>query len=189
MTKLREFNNQISLESDITGGNIKLFTNGSIQFTGAKSILAFVAIVSQVCSALSDVYDGQYCLEEAELQMLNMSLKANVLIPLSRLKGYVMQRGFVASYDPDSGFPGAKVSYVHGELKCTIMFFNSGHITFSSSQFMAIEEAYKFFVSILTEMNLQERSVIVQKTKALDGWTIDRGYSRTLTRLCCLDIE
>lgn len=194
-----EFCNSVSLVSPTRGEqNIKLFTNGSIQFTGAKSIVAFLEIMNRVCLMLSQLLEQPCTLESTSIQMINCSFKTNAIVGLQSIKAHAEARGMVASYEPDSGYPGAKIWCPEIPAaddtdtkvsKCTIMVFRSGHATLSSGNIPGIRHGCTTLVDILTQMNCTNKSNVHQKAqrKATVGWRIEHGYSNTLTRLCLFE--
>jgi len=188
------FNNALSVESYDVGGNLKLFTNGSIQFTGAKSIIAFVDIMTRVCTALSGMYEETFSIESAHIQMLNMSFKASVIVGLAKLKTVAERHGCKVTVQTDGGYAGAKIHYADtdGNKISTIMVFHSGHVTISSNRergLSGIRDGYLFMIHLLREMDCRQPSHEPQTTARTKGWGIHNGYSNTLTRLCVLDMD
>jgi TATA-box binding protein (TBP) (component of TFIID and TFIIIB) len=159
--------------------NVKIFNNGSLQFTGLEYInqgtdITNELIVKMIYYKFLNKKDNISLLEN-KIVMINSDLNVKFKINRSKLHGYMVQNNYYSSYEPIM-YPGVNIKYFYnkinknqgicncncicdgkgnanGDGKCksiTIAVFNSGAIIITGGR--TLEQCYKaheFITNIL----------------------------------------
>lgn len=171
--KKKNFQNQVSLMIRIKNRRLihtKLFSNGTMQITGCKSIFNFVEVMKILCKKLLTfkfAYDtvtkktikkvfitnkNNVKVEKTKqlkIRMINSSFHVGFMIDRVVLYKFLLERGFDCTYDQCS-HAGINLKYKVGEDSISILIFESGSIiiTGAKTQFH-IWESYEFIVKLL----------------------------------------
>ena len=187
-TRAKTFFNQITVKAGTT--SIKLFSNGAIHVTGAKSLIHFIDVMGLVCRALAVTTpdDPAPILETASISMINAIFSASRTLPLRVLRQALEDAGHSASYDPDA-YPGinAKINTSESNGTITVMIFTTGNVIISGAKTPAhIAQAYDTVCRVIDSLGLQTNASPVSNCSAgvLDMYTIVQGYSSRLAHLC-----
>ena len=124
------FDNQLTFKHGTK--SIKMFTNGTVHATGCKSTREFEEVAHELADFLqaamdvSPTFGTVIRLYEPTLCMLNLNADLGREIKIRRLHDALLERGAVASYDPNT-YPGLKILLGYA----TILLFKSGKIIIS----------------------------------------------------------
>jgi len=182
----KTFFNQLTIKSAST--SIKLFSNGAVHVTGAKSPVHFIDVMDRVCTALAVVVDSSPILDSASISMINAIFSAARLLPLRVLRQAFETAGHSASYDPDA-YPGinAKISVPDQRNEITVMIFTTGNIIISGAKTPDhISQVYHIVCHVIDDLNLEtnESPRANCSSGILDMYTIVGGYSSRIANLC-----
>jgi TATA-box binding protein (TBP) (component of TFIID and TFIIIB) len=189
--KPASFFNQLTLKSGTT--SLKLFTNGAVQCTGAKSPIHFLDVVDRVCSALGAMQEmDPPVLESATISMINAIFSAGRDLPMRVLRLALEADGHRASYDPDS-YPGinAKVCTSGADGRdVTVMIFSTGSVILSGAKCPEhVSEAYGIVCKIIdalpaTKSPLNKKCKQSFSKEQVDSYNIIGGYPARVAHLC-----
>jgi TATA-box binding protein (TBP) (component of TFIID and TFIIIB) len=186
----KSFFNQLTIKSGTT--SIKLFSNGSIHVTGAKSPIHFVDVMDRVCSALGHVVQADPpVLESATISMINAVFCAAKVLPLRVLRQAFEDAGHVASYDPDS-YPGINAKINASETneinRITVMIFTTGNVIISGAKSPEhVSKVYDIVCHVIDDLDVQMNDTAVPRctsASVLDSYRISNGYSSRIANLC-----
>lgn len=189
------FFNQLTIKSGTT--SVKLFSNGAVQCTGAKSPIHFLDIVDRVCSALGAMRQTDPpTLESASISMINAIFSAGRDLPLRVLRLALEADGHRASYDPDS-YPGinAKVRTSGPDGRdVTVMIFSTGSVILSGAKCPEhVSEVYGIvcrLIDVLPDPAVSKVPANSKKFKPsfsneqVDSYNIIAGYPARIANLC-----
>ena len=187
------FFNQLTIKSGTT--SVKVFSNGAVQCTGAKSPIHFLDIVDRLCSALGAMQQtAPPTLESASISMINAIFSAGRDLPLRVLRLALEADGHRASYDPDS-YPGinAKVRTTGDDGRhVTVMIFSTGSVILSGAKCPEhVSEVYGTVCRILdglpgpavSKANAKKSKPSFSKEQ-VDSYNIMGGYPARIANLC-----
>lgn len=181
------FQNQLTIKSGTT--SVKLFSNGAVQVTGAKSTIHFLDVMDRVCSALGAVQDVTPSLESASISMINAIFSAARDLPLRVLKQAFEAAMHTASYDPDT-YPGINAKIRMTDGRCiTVMIFTTGSVIISGAKTPEhISEVYGIVCGLIDALP-DATKVQVLKNKPVsadqvDAYGIVGGYTTRIANLC-----
>jgi TATA-box binding protein (TBP) (component of TFIID and TFIIIB) len=143
----KNFFNQLTVKAGST--SIKVFSNGAIHVTGAKSPIHFMEVMSRVCTTLGAVLPSTPTLHTASTSMINAIFSTARRLPLRILRQALDDAGHSASYDPDA-YPGinAKIESI------TVMIFTTGNVIISGAKTpQRISEVYKTVCRVIDGLN------------------------------------
>lgn len=143
------FYNQLTLRvTDAIGKKaIKVFVNGMLHITGAKSVKDFLAISHTVCTVLERVVAGQerVDIQKVDICMINSNFCSNQQLRLMEVKNRLLMMGKDCGYDPE-GYPAAKFKHKN----VSIFAFASGKIIVTGGKsFDDILTGYMFMTTFL----------------------------------------
>jgi len=144
------FYNQITLRvTDALGKKaVKIFVNGVLHITGAKTIKDVVAIAHTICVMLEQALELQddVLITELRVCMINTNFATNVPLRLTEVKRLLTtEMNTPCSYDPE-GYPGA--GFKHKNV--SIFIFATGKIIITGGKsFDDIFCGYQFVTSFL----------------------------------------
>jgi TATA-box binding protein (TBP) (component of TFIID and TFIIIB) len=117
------FTNQCSVKGEAGGSRfcVKMFRNGKLHVTGARSLAAGIAIVRDVCERLFPL--ARPVLAGFDVEMLNLAFHVGTALLLSGLQAEARAAGFVSTYSP-ARYPGLRVVSPWG----TMLVFGSGSV-------------------------------------------------------------
>jgi hypothetical protein len=117
------FTNQCSVKG-VAGGSrfcVKMFRNGKLHVTGARSLAAGIAIVRDVCEKLFP--RTRPVLADFDVEMLNLVFHVGTALLLTGLQAEARAAGLVSTYCP-ARYPGLRVVTPWG----TLLVFGSGSV-------------------------------------------------------------
>lgn len=142
---------------------IKLFSNGSLHITGAKSgvdtkhiMEVIVRVVSLLLDKQVDVVDSSF-----NVQMINSNFSVQKAIDLLALQALLKSKYNVVAFTKDK-YPGLKFKSGtdEGKSKVTTIVFVTGNIIITGSKnSLAINDAYQFITTTL-EQNLSQVELV-----------------------------
>ena len=183
----KTFYNQMTF--DAGGPSVKIFSNGAVQFTGAKSPVHFLDVMDRVCETLTLVLgDARIDLASCDIKMINAVFSASRVLPLGVLRQALADAGHTASYDPD-GYPGvnAKVLVPGLEKPITVLLFSSGNVIVSGAKNPDhVASTYRIVCTVIEAMRLETPASPLAEISAtaLATWSIVDGYSSRIADLC-----
>lgn len=181
------FQNQLTIKSGTT--SIKLFSNGAIQVTGAKSPIHFLDVMDRVCSALGAVQDATPTLSSASISMINAIFSTARVLPLRVLRQAFEAAGHDASYDPDS-YPGVNAKICTTEKhRVTVMIFTTGSVIISGAKTPEnVSEVYGIVCGLIDALpdaaKVQAPKTKPFSAKLVDAYGIIGGYPARIANLC-----
>lgn len=179
------FYNQITIAAG--NSSAKIFKNGSIQFTGAKSPIHFVDVVDRLCAALGGCLDHQPTLETVSISMINVVFSAARTLPMAVLRQAFEAAGHATSYDPDA-YPGVKAKIaVNDTVTVTVMLFTTGNVIISGAKSpVHIASVYATVCGVIDLVNpqTQETEPPTCTRAMLAFYSITDGYSSRIADLC-----
>ena len=129
----RRFYNQITVKLGRT--SVKVFRNGSVHVTGARSVVHFGDVVDRMLTTIGLLMDTTetMALVEAQVRLINANFNAGRKLPLRVLRDAIALTGVTASYD-SSEYPGinAKMPCEHGVVSTLI--FKTGSIIIAGAK-------------------------------------------------------
>jgi TATA-box binding protein (TBP) (component of TFIID and TFIIIB) len=184
----KAFYNQLTIKAKTT--SIKLFSNGSVHVTGAKSLVHFADVMDRVCAALGAMLPRQPSLESASISMINAIFCTARKLPLRVLRQAFEVAGHAASYDPDA-YPGmnAKITSLCGDDSkiVTVMIFTTGNVIISGAKSPEhIANVYHIVCTVIDTLEFQRPDPPLQHCSPglLDMYYISNGYSSRIASLC-----
>jgi len=185
----KEFSNCISFKSDTAC--VKLFANGGVHLTGAKSLVQYVDTMDTLCDCLEHIFGVRYQLVSSKMSMLNCAFHAKCKIPLRRLRDALATMGYMAHYDPDthSGVRcNTKGSKQHADEDWSILVFSSGNTVMIAKRPHVISRCYDVICramdSLFSEDNLPKRQEDMKVSSVnISTYTLRNGYSSRLRHL------
>lgn len=175
--KKKSFYNQVTIiirlpDIKIKDMNVKLFSNGSIQMTGCKSIESFFSVLSYVFSELKIVkcvvdFKNQQVIEKRfvtnfdildidnlkniKICMINSNFSMGFNIDRDRLQELLTKDGYESYYDAIL-HACVNIKYEHADKIISIFVFESGAIIITGARNCnQINDAYKFINKYLLE--------------------------------------
>ena len=159
--------------------NIKVFNNGSLQFTGLEYINQGLELTEVLLNKFIFInfVKPDINIKENNIVMINSDFNINYKINRTNLHNYIIKLGFYSSYEPTM-YPGVNIKYYHnktnninGICNCnsvcngkgrgcvegdcrsiTIAVFNSGNIIITGGRSLEnCNTAYNFIKNILLE--------------------------------------
>lgn len=94
-TVKRGFLNQTTIKFDNV--SIKLFTNGSVQVTGLKSVMHFIDVMTRLAAFFHD-----FVLEEFNICLINASMTVRASVGLRNIKEVFEAQGYTVRYEPEN---------------------------------------------------------------------------------------
>lgn len=144
------FYNQVTLRViDAIGKKaIKVFVNGMLHITGAKTVKDFLAISHTVCTVLERVGqepEQRVDIQKVDICMINSNFCSNQQLRLMEVKNRLLMMGKDCGYDPE-GYPAAKFKHKN----VSIFAFASGKIIVTGGKsFDDILGGYMFITTFL----------------------------------------
>lgn len=144
------FYNQLTLRViDAIGKKaIKVFVNGMLHITGAKSVKDFLAISHTICTVLeraSQEPEQRIDIQKVDICMINSNFCSNQQLRLMEVKNRLLMMGKDCGYDPE-GYPAAKFKHKN----VSIFAFASGKIIVTGGKsFDDILGGYMFITTFL----------------------------------------
>lgn len=181
------FYNQVSVK--VGNASIKLFSNGTVHFTGAKSPIHFLDVMDRVCASLGAIAGGRApTLESTSILLINASFYLSKNVSLAAAREALEDAGHVTSYDPDA-YPGVvtKIATSEGRL-VTAMLFASGTVIVAGAKRPAdIAKAYETVCRVVDAMD-QTNSTPSPRAKSnassIQTYDIVDGYPAKVAYLC-----
>jgi len=186
--KTKTFFNQLTIKANKT--SIKLFSNGSVQVTGARNCVHFADVMDRVCSAIGNLIGTTPCLESASISLINTVFSASIKLPLRILRQAFEDAGHAASYDPDA-YPGINAKIFVDPHYITVMIFTSGTVIISGARTPEhVSSVYHTVCTIIDILDIQlnESPPAHCSAGTLSMYSITNGYSSRIAHLC-LDSE
>jgi TATA-box binding protein (TBP) (component of TFIID and TFIIIB) len=176
------FYNQLTIKAGTT--SIKIFRNGAIHVTGAKSVVHFVDVIDRVCTVLGTIMEATPSLESASISMINVIFCAARTLPLTVLRQALEDAGHPASYDPDA-YPGVNAKV----LDITVLIFTTGSVIISGAKTPEhVADVYNVVCTIIDALPPAfpfKKAPIPTCTPAnADVYSIVDGYSSRIAHLC-----
>jgi len=142
------FYNQLTLRVvDALGKKaVKVFVNGLLHITGAKSVKDFLAMSHTVCTILERVQEqSRVDVSKVDICMINSNFCSNQQLRLMEVKNRLLMMGKDCNYDPE-GYPAAKFKHKN----VSIFTFASGKIIVTGGKsFDDILGGYMFITTFL----------------------------------------
>ena len=178
------FYNQLTIKAGTT--SIKIFRNGAIHVTGAKSVVHFVDVIDRVCTVLGNIMDTNPSLEEASISMINVIFCAARMLPLTVLRQALEDAGHPASYDPDA-YPGVNAKV----LEITVLIFTTGSVIISGAKTPEhVSDVYAIVCTVIDALppafppTLKKKIIPTCSAANADVYSIVDGYSSRIAHLC-----
>ena len=178
----KSFFNQLTIKAGTT--SIKIFRNGAIHVTGAKSVVHFVDVIDRVCTVLGHVMETNPSLESASISMINVIFCAARTLPLMVLRQAMEDAGHAASYDPDA-YPGINAKV----LEITVLIFTTGSVIISGAKTPEhVAEVYAIVTATIDALPpavpKKKKPIPMCSPANADMYSIIDGYSSRIAHLC-----
>ena len=192
----RRFYNQITVKLGRT--SVKIFRNGSIHVTGARSVAHFGDVIDRMLTTIALLMDTAetMALVEAQTRLINANFNAGRKLPLRVLRDVIATTGVNASYD-SSEYPGinAKVPCEHGVVSA--LMFKTGSIIIAGAKcpldaarvyarvcaaIQSLEQAENTPPNVIMRHSSSNR--LTATPALLETYDIVNGYSSRLSHLC-----
>lgn len=184
--KKKDFYNQIEVKAGTV--SIKVFSNGTIHVTGAKSPIHFVDIMDRVCSTLGVITNTPVSLHSARVCLMNANFSTQSLLPLETLRDALEEAGYMASFDPERN-AGINAKFMFGTHVVTVMIFTTGSAIITGAKFPEDVAAVYDIVCVAIEslhvdLTASALPPVQVSSSVLDMYTIVDGYSSRISHLC-----
>lgn len=163
----KEFLNQMTFKADRV--SIKLFSNGSVQLTGCRSVMHFVDVITRVADFIkAHAQDVTPRLLDFNIQLINANMTLNTTVPLVMVKHHLTGEGRTVSYDPDK-YPGLNIKFqANSGKRVTVLCFKTGNCIITGAQHPAdIVDAYDLMCTTMNHLvvTAPPKKVIHKKPK------------------------